>query len=415
MKFNTKKTVITCLGAITTALILAACGGGGSSSSVTNPPPTSSAKPLLSIGNITGFGSVVVNGVRYDSTSVMAKFDDNEDAVGTDNDGMQIGMNAEIKGSVNDDKVSGKADEIYIESMVRGPAVTVTPAATGNGGTIEAMGSKIVADDTTTYYNITKVADLKVGDIVNVHGLLNADGSVQAKFLEKRDPLLVKKFKAYGKTASSDTAGMKFKLGALTVSYDATTKLKNLPAGISDGLLVRVSGLATDYDKTTNTLKAASVKQVMPFSDYGMNEGEIKGPIADLSTDKLSFTVNGTKVMVDTATVYKYGTSMDLLNGTVVEVEGAVTNGVLAAKEVEFKKPEMEMKEVHGAISLFKATTTPVGFSFTVHGQEVQTDNKTVIKLKVVTALADGVKVEVNGTTISNGVLLATKVTEETK
>ncbi|MDE2048033.1 MAG: hypothetical protein KGJ44_06460 [Betaproteobacteria bacterium] len=411
MKLNRKTLFAGLLAAGVAALGLSACGGGGSSA--VTPASSSSLPPLLSVGNISGFGSVIINGVRFDTTSATVAFDDAEDPVGTANSGMQIGMNAEVKGSVNDDKVSGSASDIYIESMVRGPVASVTPDATGNGGTLVAMGQKIVADSATNFYNITKVGDLKAGDVVNVHGLLNTDGSIQAKFVEKRDPAMVKYYKTYGTTAKTDTTKMTFMVGTLNVTYDSTTKLKNLPNGLSDGLLVRVSGLATDYNATTNTLKAAKVKQVDPFGEHGMNEGEIKGAVSNLDTTKMTFTVGNTNVAYTSTTTFKNGTATDLANGAMVEVEGAIANSVLTARSIEFRKPEMEIDELHGVIADLAATTTPAGFSFTVKGQKVQTDGNTVFTLKSSTALQNGMKVEVDGSSVTNGVLLATRVREE--
>jgi Domain of unknown function (DUF5666) len=409
MKFLSTKSLLALLSAASTAALLTACGGGGGSSTPTLP--VAAAGPQLSIGTITGFGSVVVNGVRYDDSSASVSFDDSDDSVGSDNRGMQLGMNAELKGRVNDDKVSGSASEIHIESLVRGPATTVTPAAAGNGGTIDAMGVKVVADDSTVFYNIAKVADIKVGDIVNVHGLLNADGSVQAKFLEKRST--TKSYKTVGKT-SATVAGATFKIGALNVSYDSTTKLRNLPNGVSDDVLVRVTGLSGSYDAATNTLKADKIKRVTPFEDHDMHEGEVKGPIADLSADKLSFTVNGVKISVSSSTTYSDGTAANLVNGAMVEVHGTANNGVLQASKIEFGNSTTDdSPELHGTISLLTATTSPVGFSLTVHGQKVQTDSATVFKLRSSSALANGMKVEVHGKSIVNGVLMATKVSEE--
>jgi Domain of unknown function (DUF5666) len=409
MKHLATHSLFALVGAAAAAVLLVACGGGGGSSSPT--PPVATINPQLSVGTITGFGSVVINEVRYDDSSASISFDDSDDSVGTDNRGMQLGMNAELKGRVNDDKLSGSASEIHIESLVRGPASTVTAAATGNGGTIDAMGVKVVADDNTVFYNITKVADIKAGDIVNVHGLLNADGSVQAKFLEKRST--TKSYKTVGKT-SATVAGASFKIGALTVSYDSTTKLRNLPSGVSDGVLVRVTGLSGSFDVATNTLKADKIKRVSPFEDHDMHEGEVKGPIVDLSADKLSFTVNGVKVAVSASTTYSDGTAANLVNGAMVEVHGTANNGVLQASKIEFGNSTTDdSPELHGTISLLTTTTNPVGFSFTVHGQQVQTDSATVFKLRSSSALANGMKVEVRGKSIVNGVLMVTKVSEE--
>src|SRR5450755_2048840 len=50
------------------ALLLAACGGGGSTS-------TDASASGLSVGTVTGFGSIIVDGVHYDDRNVVAGID----------------------------------------------------------------------------------------------------------------------------------------------------------------------------------------------------------------------------------------------------------------------------------------------------------------------------------------------------
>ena len=49
--------------AATLAALIVACGGGGSSSSMSN------LTPVLATGTITGFGSIYVNGVHFQTSS----------------------------------------------------------------------------------------------------------------------------------------------------------------------------------------------------------------------------------------------------------------------------------------------------------------------------------------------------------
>jgi len=54
---------------VTAAILgLAACGGGGSSNDST-PQPAAQNVPVISSGTVTGFGSVFVNGVRFETSS----------------------------------------------------------------------------------------------------------------------------------------------------------------------------------------------------------------------------------------------------------------------------------------------------------------------------------------------------------
>jgi hypothetical protein len=56
------------------AAVLAACGGGGGSSTGTTGGTAGSA--AYTSGAISGFGSVIVNGVRFDTSSVAVEDDD---------------------------------------------------------------------------------------------------------------------------------------------------------------------------------------------------------------------------------------------------------------------------------------------------------------------------------------------------
>jgi hypothetical protein len=57
------------LAATSVAAVLAACGGGGSSSA------DGVASTGLSVGTVTGFGSIIVDGVRYDDRNVRISVD----------------------------------------------------------------------------------------------------------------------------------------------------------------------------------------------------------------------------------------------------------------------------------------------------------------------------------------------------
>jgi len=61
--------------ALTLLLVLAGCGGGGggggSTPPVINPPPPTNGidRGGIAVGPIDGFGSVIVNGVRFDTSA----------------------------------------------------------------------------------------------------------------------------------------------------------------------------------------------------------------------------------------------------------------------------------------------------------------------------------------------------------
>ncbi|HEY5324044.1 MAG TPA: hypothetical protein VIK58_14550, partial [Caldimonas sp.] len=81
------------------ALLLAGCGGGGSagpSSGGTGVAPTS-----FTAGHISGFGSIIVNGVRYDDSAALVTDDDGNRS---SREALKLGMHVEIHGGgISDD------------------------------------------------------------------------------------------------------------------------------------------------------------------------------------------------------------------------------------------------------------------------------------------------------------------------
>ena len=84
-------------------LILAACAGGGETG--TGITQTGGGKDA-SVGTITAFGSVWVNGVEFETPATQVTV---EGAVSS-TDALRLGMVVTVKGTINADKVSGIAD-----------------------------------------------------------------------------------------------------------------------------------------------------------------------------------------------------------------------------------------------------------------------------------------------------------------
>ena len=75
-------------GMMAVALLAAGCGGGGGGTdggTTSNPPPaTGTTTTTFVTGAIAGFGSVIVNGVRYDTDSAQVSIEDKPATAGED-------------------------------------------------------------------------------------------------------------------------------------------------------------------------------------------------------------------------------------------------------------------------------------------------------------------------------------------
>jgi len=305
---------------------LAACGGGGSSSST--PPAATQSVPVISSGSITGFGSVFVNGVRFETSS--AAFTINGKP-GTQAD-LRVGHVVTVHGH-RDDNGNSTADRIDFDDLVQGPVDSVDAAAS----TLVVLGQTVLTDaDTSFDDNIPGAsrAGLHAGDIVEVSGMRRADGDIQATRIEGKPAGTV--FEVTGVASNVDTAAHKLSVNALDVDYSAATVRDFASGQPANGDLVEAKGNSVN---ASGELVASSIelKRDDDAAGAGM-EVEIEGLITRFvsSTD---FAVAGKPVTTNSSTRFENGTAADLALNLKVEAEGQVdANGVLVATKVEFKR-----------------------------------------------------------------------------
>jgi hypothetical protein len=308
------------------AIGLTACGGSGSSAA---PPPSGSTQtPRLSVGPITGFGSVHVNGVKFDTSSASITVD----GVPATQDDLKVGYVVRVSGYHDERSGRDHADRVDCRKNVQGPVSSVVVDTDANTQTLVVLGQTVVVTaDTSLSDDITVDAPIAVDDILEVSGMVAADGSIQATRIE-REPA-GSPYKVFGPASSTSPGTSTLMINALTVDYSAAM-LKGFPAtGPADGDLVaaRGTGLGTE-----GQLLATSLELV---ADYGRGhdheEAELEGLVSDFTSPMEVFKVAGEPVMLTDATVFYGGTSADLANDVRIEAEGAFdAAGVLVAAKV---------------------------------------------------------------------------------
>ncbi|NNG13143.1 MAG: hypothetical protein HKM88_07835, partial [Halobacteria archaeon] len=99
---------------VVTILIAGGCGGGSSSLAGGGIGGTG----ITAFGTITGFGSVFVNGIEFETSGSLFDVDDDDTAVEGD---LGIGMVVTVIGDLNDDGGTGTADCIEYDDELEGP------------------------------------------------------------------------------------------------------------------------------------------------------------------------------------------------------------------------------------------------------------------------------------------------------
>ena len=151
--------------------VLVACGGGSMSGSNVNPVQGVS-QIVSTSGTITAFGSVFVNGVRYDVSAAKLKKNGRVVAQAA----LAVGEVALVRGKQNLSAGQGSAESVEVEDNVVGPVGTIT-------GTSEltVLGQTVKVTAGTSFGKGITPADLtglKAGDPVEVSGLADATGAI---------------------------------------------------------------------------------------------------------------------------------------------------------------------------------------------------------------------------------------------
>ena len=391
---------------------LVACGGGGGGSSA---GVGTGGTGSFAVGTISGFGSIIVNGVRYDDSSATV-LDDDDSSSSTSS--LSIGQVVEIRGSVNSDGVTGTASSISYYSALKGPVTAVNAGA----GTVTVFGQVVNVTPTTLFEDVSGLAALAVGNVVEVYGLPAAGGAITATRIE-REALTIDSFSGdyrirgvvSGLVATSP--GQRFSVGTVTVQTDNATQI--------EGTILNDAFVRVRLDKTAiaaNTYTAKRVKVKNRVYESGVNKAEVQGLISEFTSSSAPFKVNGYPVELGTSVTYEDGAVGNLANDVRIEAKGVVTNGVLVISKVEFDDDSNEGgSDGNDAPFEFKGTATcsatpcgsPTG-SIVVRGVTVQYDTATTqFDDGVTTANLNGATVEVKAIAQAGSggtTLLATRI-----
>jgi hypothetical protein len=377
--------VIVCLTAI-----LVACGGGAGSIAGVGSGGTGASFS----GPISGFGSIIVNGVRIDDSSANITLDD--DKTGASDVDLKLGMMVEVEGDRDADGITGKAARIWARSFLQGPVSAIDTAS----NRLTVLGVTVAVTSRTVFdgAGVTGLGALQVNDTVEIHGIPDGSGGLKATRIERIPATSDVRLTGIVQGAGAST----FTVNGFTVQYQPAD-LVNFPGGVSAGMLVRVKGALSGA-----TVDAASVRQVrLTPAVKNRQHVEVEGIVTGFSSAG-SFEVNGMPVTVAN------GAKVDgmVALGVRVEVKGETENDVLVASKVEAEDDEGEQKEdafeLHGPI--VNLDSTAGAFTMRKGAVTVKWDGNTRFDQAFPGAgLATGLKVKVKGKMKGN-VLVATTV-----
>lgn len=394
----------TLLGAACVATVLAACGGGGGASPAA---PAPAAPVLLGVatvsGTVTGFGSVIVDGVRIDDKAVAAGREKADGSIAAAE--LKLGQHVEIEHDGN-----LVASKIRVSAEVEGSVAAVDLVAhslTVAGQTVFINTDPALGPVTVFGAPYTALADVTVADTIEVHGLIKTDAagkaSLQATRVEKKVADSADRVK--GVVFDLSVAAHTFKVGNLLVDYSGATLL---PAGVvlANGNEVTVAIPAGTVEKGV-AVKASAVKVKDRKAESEGKEVELGGAVSSYDSATKILTVNGVKVDVSAIRFNQPGKTLaDLKPGVYLVVKGSYgADGVLKGATVVIRGVEQEKDnevELHGSISDFHSIA-----DFKVRGVSIDATGAVIDAASCVgiAHLANEMQVEVTGSLNAAGVV----------
>jgi hypothetical protein len=386
------------------ALLLDACGGGTSVAGV------GSGGTGTASGTISGFGSVIVDGVEYADTSATVQRRDSNGVL--QNSAAQLGQRVQL---VYAD--SNTAQSIEVVSQLVGP-VTQVP---DNNGWMQVLGQWVrvvnaTGDATrstpTVLAGYSSTSAVASADAVEVFGAWVWDGSKSAHVLvatriEKLTamPDLVQ---LGGVVQGLSSSGFRLNAAAGTLVQSTA-----LPSGIANGQVVQVWATAAAATATP-VLANRVLRAEASVADLSSQQSlRLSGLATQFDTTARTLVVQGTlvqlaaDVVVDTAA---------LARGEFVSLQIQRVNDVLVASAASVRSGAADNNDLGGTNVLMGVTSgidwTASSVQFNLRGVAVQASASAIASSCLSVALANDVSVRVEGQMLTPGQpITATQVT----
>jgi hypothetical protein len=285
--------------------------------------------PVTAQGPITGFGSIIVNGVHYDVDGATIRIDD---ALGSASD-LALGQLVTVVGERDDAGAVGVADTVSFVTNVRGLVQSVDSAASA----LTVLGQKVLVG-ASTVLDIDRtppvLQSIRVGDALSVSGFVGSTGFIDATRIESVSSS--QESFVFGVVTLLDTAALRFSIGALVIDYSSASVIEGFPSGgPRDGDRVIVKGML----RSNGSLSARELRlEEESEHEEGGSEAELEGLITRF-VSPADFDVSGRRASASQTTVFEGGSAASLALNVKVELHGTRNDaGVIVARKIEIKE-----------------------------------------------------------------------------
>lgn len=367
--------------AVSTAALAVACGGGVDSGG------TGISAQTLAAGPISGFGSIVVNGVHYTDETAARITDEDETPLAPS--ALKLGSMVAVEGAAlvnTGQRLESRALSIRVGKLLVGPVDRVDAKA----GTLQVLGQTVSIQAGTVFDDALAggIAALRVGEIVAVSGQIDrAVPRVVATRLEPQAGATTFVLRAI--VSAFDAAGKTMVAGGLRIDL-ATLSPEPRAADIALGEVVRLRLRTSPVGGTWVATALRGTALAVDTREFVEIEGRISrfGSVA-------SFDVDG--IPIDASSASFPSGSAGLRTGARVEVSGRSVDGTVIAKTVKLESDDEASDatiELEGLISAVDSAAR----TFVLRGVTVAYTDSTRFEGGLASDLRVGRKAAVKGT-----------------
>lgn len=366
---------------------LTGCGGGSDTTAgVPGTGGTGQYATLYSQGSITGFGSVIVNGVQFDDALAIVQMN----GVAATSADLRLGMVVAVQGQRGVDTTAGTASHIDVWSIAQG---LVRQAFSADSNQFSVAGMTVQVDSATVFDGMSSAAQLTMGLRVAVWGLQTSAGGTHWKATR----VAVVSVTTMVSTGLVRVSGPLHDINGLAITGP-------FAGSLMDGQLVRVQGIES-VDGRSVALESIKLLGASGAGIQLKGEIEIEGFVT--STPSASGFMLGS-IEVDTRNAIYSPLGTSITQGARVEVYGTWQAGVLKASKVELEDEKtLHAVEIDARIEQFTSLA-----NFVVRGQRCDASSARLSHITLA-ELRVGVRVKVKGAKAGGDVLIVIELERE--
>jgi len=302
------------------ALSIVGCSDSTNTGAVPVPAMTSD---IVTVGTITGFGSVKSSGLEFNTDAATVTMDGQPGNLSD----LRVGMVVTIRGTVNTQTRAATASAIDFTNDAEGPVMNLNMA----NHSFSVLGQTVFFDEFTVFDNAT-IDTLANGNVVQVSGQWRSQERIQATHIERKAHAYAAgmQMEIKGEINGLDIGMRRFNIGTQACDY-SVAMLELGGANLANGLYVEVfsSSPLSNGDLILDRIQARDRDRDRDQLCDGDCEFDLSGYIT-LFVSPAEFEVDGSPVTATDTTVYVNGTAADLALDIKVAVSGTIdTNGVL--------------------------------------------------------------------------------------